>query len=85
MPFNEKGEFIRNSHTPSTPPKRGETTSSSQGSTDPITADDLITITKGLAALGLLVGLIWLVITFREWIAMALVLWIASWARRLWR
>ena len=85
MPFNEKGEFIRSSHAPSTPPKRGETTSSSQGSTDPITADDLITIAKGLAALGLLVGLIWLVIAFREWIAMALVLWIVSLAKRLWR
>lgn len=78
MPFNEKGEFIR--------PNRPTAASSGQAFTGQKKAmnpdrqgrNQWLTLAKGLGALVLLVGLIWFVGMFREWILISLALWLVS-------
>jgi hypothetical protein len=70
MPFNEKGEFIR------APARAARTTSSRSRAS--FGQDQLITMAQGLGALVVLVGLVWLVLVFRQWIVIGLVLWLAS-------
>lgn len=77
MPFNEKGEFIRSGRSNSGAgiPDRLIRT---HGGGDGISRDDWITIAKGLGALALLALFIWVVVVFREWIAIAIGLWVVS-------
>lgn len=82
MPFNEKGEFIRSdrSNPGAGKPDRLIRT---QDRGDGISRDDWITIAKGLGALALLALLIWVVVVFREWIAIAIGFWVVSSLRGL--
>jgi hypothetical protein len=77
MPFFEKGEFIRPGRDGSgagRPDRRSRTRSYGEG----ISRDDWFTIAKGLGAFVLLAGLIWMVVVFREWIAIAIGFWVVS-------
>ncbi|MEB3262442.1 MAG: hypothetical protein VKK94_05735 [Cyanobacteriota bacterium] len=77
MPFNEKGEFIR-SPARAVQANRSQRRHAATSTSSSISREDLITIAKGLAAVALLAGLIWLVVVFREWIVIGLGLWLIS-------
>lgn len=77
MPFNEKGEFIRTGGDVSGSGKLDRESRTRSGG-EGISRDDWFTIAKGLGALVLLAGLIWMVVVFREWIAIGLGLWVVS-------
>ncbi len=82
MPFNEKGEFIR---LPSKAVQASRTQPQSAGTPTNTSFDkqELITIGKALAALALLVGSLWFLVVFREWIVIGLGLWLISKLRSL--
>ena len=77
MPFNEKGEFIRTVRDASGAGKPDRATRTRSGG-EGISRDDWFAIAKGLGALVLLAGLVWVVVVFREWIAIGLGLWVLS-------
>ena len=75
MPFNDKGEFIRSSAR-SAQTRAMRPRSMVPQATQTISLADFMTISKGVAALAMLTGVIWFVIVFREWIVIGLVLWV---------
>ena len=77
MPFNEKGEFIRTGRSAALAAPVVTRQAEPCGPAA-LSRDDLLTIAKGLGALVLLAGLIWFVVVFHEWIAIALGLWLMS-------
>ena len=99
MPFNEKGEFIRAPARSSRPrpANRRKLRRPSRRPIPQATATaavetcvkgvDLATIVIGLVTLvlvvGLMVALVWLVVAFREWLLLSLVLWSISQLRKL--
>lgn len=84
MTFNEKGEFIRTDHSTSGTgkPDRIIGTCNRRGG---ISEDDWLTIAKGLGALVVLAGLIWVLVIFREWIPIVIGFWVVSSLRGLFR
>lgn len=78
MPFNEKGEFIRTGRDASSGAGRPDRLSRTRSYAEGISRDDWFTIAKGLGALALLAGMIWMVVVFRDWIAIGLGLWVVS-------
>lgn len=98
MPFNEKGEFIRAPARSSRPrpakrrklrrPRRPIPQATASAAVESgVNGGDLATIVIGLVTLvlvvGLMVGLVWFVVAFREWFLLSLVLWSISQLRKL--
>ena len=94
MQFNEKGEFIRAPARSSRPrpanrrklrrPSRPipQATASAAVETG-VNGVDQATIVIGLVTLVLVVGLVWFVVAFREWLLLSFVLWSISQLRKL--
>ena len=100
MPFNEKGEFIRAPARSSRPrpanrrklrrPSRPIPQATASAAVESgVNGVDLATMVIGLVTLvlvvGLMVGLVWFVVAFREWFLLSLVLWSISQLRKLLR
>lgn len=84
MPFNEKGEFIRTGGDVSgsgKPDRESRTRTGGEG----ISRDGYFAIAKGLGALALLAGLVWVVVVFREWIPIVIGFWVVRSLRGLFR
>lgn len=82
MPFNDKGEFIRETTAAARSTKPRQSVGTIGASQQPaLTADEAWAVIKGLGALAILAGVIWLVVVFREWIAIGATLWLVSWIR----
>ena len=98
MQFNEKGEFIRAPARSSRPrpakrrklmrPSRPIPQATASAAVESgVNGVDLATMVIGLVTLvlvvGLMVGLVWFVVAFREWFLLSLVLWSISQLRKL--
>ena len=83
MPFNKKGEFIR-AHKATKITSTAKYTENSLD-LDGFNREDWLIIAKGLAALLLLAGLIWIVVMFYEWIAIGFCMWLFGNLRSMWR
>jgi hypothetical protein len=85
MPFNEKGEFIRtgpvrpSSGRPATQSSR-QVSSSAKGKSDAIWW-----WIGGIAVLAALVGIVWAMWIFREWVMLAFGVWVAAHVRQMFR
>jgi hypothetical protein len=78
MPFNAKGEFIRSNRSTATSPAKAFTGQGQAMHSGGPGRNQLLTLAKGLGGLVLLVGLLWFVGMFREWILIGLGLWLVS-------
>lgn len=76
MPINEKGEFLR----PGKPPARR--TPRRARSAVRYALGDAALVLLAVAGLALLVGLIWFLVVFHEWILIGSALWFLSIVRR---
>ena len=94
MPFNEKGEFIRAPARSSRPrpasrrklrrPIRPIPQATASAAVESgVNGVDLATMVIGLVTLVLVVGLVWFVVAFREWLLLSFVLWSISQLRKL--
>lgn len=86
MPFNDKGEFIRRSEGPARlAQQRPKAHTLARSQSTALSAEDAWSLIKGFGALALLAAAIWLLVIFREWIAIGAALWLIaclrSWLR----
>jgi len=84
MPFNKKCEFIGAHKAPIIITSTAKYTENSLD-LDGFNREDWLIIAKGLAALLLLAGLIWIVVMFYEWIAIGFCMWLFGNLRGMWR
>jgi hypothetical protein len=85
MPFNEKGEFIRTGPVRPSPDRpvarpRRQGTRSGGGKSDAIWW-----WIGGIAVLAALVGIVWAMWIFREWVMLAFGVWVAAHVRQMFR
>ena len=82
MPFNEKGEFIRTGPVRPSPDKPAtQPRSRSAGGK----SNAIWWWVGGIAALAALVGIVWAMWIFREWVMLAFGAWVAARIRQMFR
>ena len=84
MPFNKKGEFIR-AHKATIMTTSSAKCTKNSLDFDGFDREDWLIIAKGLGALLLLAGLIWILVMFYEWIAIGFCMWLFGNLRGMWR
>ncbi len=85
MPFNEKGEFIRTGPVRPSPDKPATQPRKQRSRSAGGKSDAIWWWVGGIAALAALVGIVWAMWIFREWVMLAFGVWVAAHIRQMFR